>query len=129
MITALFQATLYSKTKMEMESSMMKTVWYWVLSCQLYLWIQCRVLDIRILIFRALFQSQSGHSILNRKRGELIFTNDTNLDAELVSNLWRGEGTSNVYPSASGLKKRMEPEYEQLFCGRADLSSGFKMCR
>jgi TonB-linked SusC/RagA family outer membrane protein len=55
--------------------------------------------------FSALFQSQRGHSILNRKRGELIFTNDTNLDAELISNLWRGEGTSDIYPSASGLRR------------------------
>ncbi len=55
--------------------------------------------------FSTLLQSQRGHNILNRKRGELIFTNDTNLDAELISNLWRGEGTSNVYPSASGLRR------------------------
>ena len=59
----------------------------------------------RNLDFTALFQGQSGHSILNRKRGEIIFTNDTNLDAELVDNLWRGEGTSNRYPSAAGLRK------------------------
>jgi len=55
--------------------------------------------------FSALLQSQMGHSILNRKRGELIFTNDTNLDAELIDNLWRGEGTSDRYPSASGLRR------------------------
>lgn len=55
--------------------------------------------------FSFLLQSQMGHSILNRKRGELIFTNDTNLDAELVNNLWRGEGTSDRYPSASGLRR------------------------
>jgi len=55
--------------------------------------------------FSFLLQSQMGHSILNRKRGELIFTNDTNLDAELINNLWRGEGTSDVYPSASGLRR------------------------
>lgn len=55
--------------------------------------------------FAALLQGQHGHSIMNRKRGELIFTNDTNLDAELVSNLWRGAGTSNRYPSASGLRR------------------------
>jgi TonB-dependent starch-binding outer membrane protein SusC len=53
----------------------------------------------------ALVQGQSGFSILNRKRGELIFTNDTNIDAELANNLWRGEGTSNRYPSAAGLRK------------------------
>ena len=51
------------------------------------------------------FQGQTGHQILNRKRGEIIFTNDTNLDAELVNNLWRGPGTSNRYPSAAGLRK------------------------
>lgn len=51
------------------------------------------------------FQGQSGHKILNRKRGEMIFTNDTNIDADLFNNLWRGEGTSNKYPSASGLRR------------------------
>jgi TonB-linked SusC/RagA family outer membrane protein len=51
------------------------------------------------------FQGMSGHSILNRKRGELIFTNDTNIDAELADNLWNGEGSSNKYPSAAGLRK------------------------
>lgn len=50
-------------------------------------------------------QGQSGHKILNRKRGEIIFTTDANLDAELIDNLWRGEGTSNKYPSAAGLRK------------------------
>ncbi len=50
-------------------------------------------------------QGMSGHSILNRKRGELIFTNDTNIDAELANNLWTGEGSSNKYPSAAGLRK------------------------
>lgn len=54
--------------------------------------------------FAALVQGQSGYSILNRKRGEIIFTNDTNIDAELANNLWRGEGTSNKYPSAAGLR-------------------------
>lgn len=51
------------------------------------------------------FQGQKGHSILNRKRGEIIFTTDTNLDADLATNLWNGEGTSNQYPSAAGLRK------------------------
>ncbi|MEJ7644889.1 MAG: TonB-dependent receptor [Chryseolinea sp.] len=50
-------------------------------------------------------QGMSGHSILNRKRGEMIFTNDTNIDAELANKLWTGEGTSNKYPSAAGLRK------------------------
>jgi hypothetical protein len=55
--------------------------------------------------FSALLQGQSGYSILNRKRGEIIFTNDTNIDADLATNLWRGEGTSDKYPSAAGLRK------------------------
>ncbi len=59
----------------------------------------------RNLDFSMLFQGQAGHQILNRKRGELIFTNDTNIDAELFNNLWRGAGTSNIYPSAAGLRK------------------------
>ena len=55
--------------------------------------------------FSFLAQGQSGYSILNRKRGEMIFTNDTNIDADLATNMWRGEGTSNQYPSAAGLRK------------------------
>ncbi len=59
----------------------------------------------RNLDFSILFQGQAGNQILNRKRGELIFTNDTNIDAELFNNLWRGNGTSDRYPSAAGLRK------------------------
>ena len=55
--------------------------------------------------FSMLLQGQTGHKILNRKRGEIIFTNDTNIDAELFNNLWRGNGTSDKYPSAAGLRK------------------------
>ncbi|MEJ2005473.1 MAG: SusC/RagA family TonB-linked outer membrane protein, partial [Cyclobacteriaceae bacterium] len=62
-------------------------------------------LNYRSFGFSATFQGQAGHDILNRKRGEIIFTTDTNIDAELANNLWRGEGTSNKYPSAAGLRK------------------------
>lgn len=48
---------------------------------------------------------QYGNKILNRKRGEIIWTNDTNFDAELATNLWEGDGTSDKYPSAAGLRK------------------------
>jgi len=48
---------------------------------------------------------QAGNKILNRKRGEIIWTNDTNIDADLADGLWNGEGTSNKYPSASGLRR------------------------
>lgn len=48
---------------------------------------------------------QSGNKILNRKRGEVIWTNDMNWDADLAINRWHGEGTSNKYPSSKGLRK------------------------
>lgn len=51
------------------------------------------------------FYGQTGNKILNRKRGEIIFTNDTNMDADLAINRWHGEGTSNSYPSSAGLRK------------------------
>jgi TonB-dependent starch-binding outer membrane protein SusC len=55
--------------------------------------------------FSVNFYGQSGNKILNRKRGEIIFTNDTNMDADLAINRWHGEGTSNSYPSSAGLRK------------------------
>lgn len=51
------------------------------------------------------FYGQSGNKILNRRRGEVIFTNDTNMDADLAINRWHGEGTSNSYPSSKGMRK------------------------
>ena len=51
------------------------------------------------------FYGQTGNSILNRKRGEIIFTQDTNMDADLAINRWHGEGTSDSYPSSAGLRK------------------------
>lgn len=50
-------------------------------------------------------QGQSGNQILNRKRGEVIFTNDTNVDADFAVNRWHGEGTTNSYPSSAGRRK------------------------
>jgi TonB-linked SusC/RagA family outer membrane protein len=55
--------------------------------------------------FSVSFYGQTGNKILNRKRGEIIFTNDTNMDADLAINRWHGEGTSNTYPSSAGLRK------------------------
>lgn len=49
--------------------------------------------------------AQTGNKIINRKRGEIIFTQDTNMDADLAINRWHGEGTSNSYPSSAGLRK------------------------
>lgn len=58
---------------------------------------------------------QSGNKILNRKRGEIIWTNDTNVDADLATGLWNGEGTSNKYPSAIGLRKGWNQNFSDYF--------------
>ncbi|TLX75758.1 TonB-dependent receptor [Labilibacter sediminis] len=55
--------------------------------------------------FTTNIMGQTGNKILNRKRGEVIWTNDTNWDADLATNRWHGEGTSNKYPSSKGLRK------------------------
>lgn len=62
-------------------------------------------LDYKGLSFSMNIMGQSGNKIINRKRGEIIWTNDTNIDADLAENLWNGPGTSNTYPSASGLRR------------------------
>lgn len=62
-------------------------------------------LTYKVFEFSMSIMGQSGNKILNRKRGEIIWTNDTNIDADLADNLWNGEGTSNKYPSASGLRR------------------------
>lgn len=51
------------------------------------------------------FQGQGGNKILNRKRGEIIFTQDTNIDADLATGFWTEEGSTNDYPSAAGYRK------------------------
>ncbi len=62
-------------------------------------------LQYKNLQFSTQIMGQSGNKILNRKRGEVIWTNDTNWDADLATNRWHGEGTSNKYPSSKGLRK------------------------
>jgi len=61
------------------------------------------------------FMGQSGNKILNRKRGELIWTADGNLDADLAKNRWHGEGTSNKYPSSAGLRKGWNQKMSDYF--------------
>lgn len=58
---------------------------------------------------------QTGNKILNRKRGEIIWTNDGNLDADLAKNRWHGEGTSNKYPSSAGLRKSWNQKMSDYF--------------
>lgn len=59
----------------------------------------------KALSLSANFQGQGGNKILNRKRAEIIWTQDTNIDEDLASNFWTGEGTTNDYPSAAGFRK------------------------
>lgn len=48
---------------------------------------------------------QGGNVILNRNRAEVIRTQGRNVDAQLAINRWRGEGTSNSYPSSEGYRQ------------------------
>src|SRR5690606_4285895 len=63
----------------------------------------------------ATLMGQSGNKILNRKRGEIIWTPDLNMDADLAINRWHGEGTSNDYPSAKGLRKGWNQKMSTFF--------------
>jgi len=65
--------------------------------------------------FTANLMGQTGNKILNRKRGELIWTADGNLDANLAKNRWHGEGTSNKYPSSAGLRKGWNQKMSDYF--------------
>lgn len=58
---------------------------------------------------------QTGNKILNRKRGEIIWTADGNMDADLAVNRWHGEGTSNIYPSSAGLRKGWNQKMSDYF--------------
>ncbi|WP_179351402.1 SusC/RagA family TonB-linked outer membrane protein [Winogradskyella vidalii] len=58
---------------------------------------------------------QTGNKILNRKRGEVIFTNDTNIDADFAINRWHGEGTTNSYPSSEGRRKAWNQKMSSFF--------------
>ncbi len=61
------------------------------------------------------FMGKMGNKILNRKRGEIIWTADLNKDAELANNLWNGPNTSNKYPSASGLRRGWNQKMSDYF--------------
>lgn len=61
------------------------------------------------------FMGQNGNKILNRKRGEFIWTNDTNIDADLAVNRWHGEGSSSKYPSSAGLRKGWNQKMSDFF--------------
>lgn len=58
---------------------------------------------------------QYGNKILNRRRGEVIWTADGNMDADLANNRWHGEGTSDKYPSSSGLRRGWNQKMSDYF--------------
>lgn len=65
--------------------------------------------------FSTSMTGQTGNKILNRKRGELIWTSDGNIDADLAINRWHCEGTSNSYPSSAGLRKGWNQKMSDYF--------------
>lgn len=65
--------------------------------------------------FSTNISGQYGNKILNRKRGEMIWTTDGNMDADLAKNRWHGEGTSNKYPSSKGLRKGWNQKMSDYF--------------
>jgi TonB-linked SusC/RagA family outer membrane protein len=65
--------------------------------------------------FSASMYGQTGNKILNRKRGEVIWTNDQNMDADLAINRWHGDGTSDKYPSSSGLRRAWNQKMSDYF--------------
>jgi len=70
--------------------------------------------------FSATAVGQGGNKILNRKRGEVIFTNDTNVDRNFAVNRWHGEGTTNSYPSAAGIRKGWNQKLSNYFVEDGD---------
>lgn len=70
--------------------------------------------------FSATGLGQGGNKILNRKRGEVIFTNDTNWDRDFALNRWHGEGTSNSYPSSAGIRKGWNQRLSDFFVEDGD---------
>lgn len=63
----------------------------------------------------ASFMGQEGNKILNKKRGEMLWTTDGNLDADLAVNRWHGEGTSDKYVSSKGLRKGWNQKMSNYF--------------
>lgn len=55
--------------------------------------------------FNMAFQGQFGFKIYNFNRAQRTSESSMNLDADLAKHYWRGEGTSNSYPSAAGLNR------------------------
>jgi TonB-dependent starch-binding outer membrane protein SusC len=72
-------------------------------------------LDYKNFDFSVSVYGQEGNKVLNRKRGEIIWTSGMNMDADLAENRWYGDGTSDKYPSASGLRRGWNQKMSDYF--------------
>jgi len=70
--------------------------------------------------FSATALGQGGNKILNRKRGEVIFTTGTNVDRDFAINRWHGEGTTNSYPSSAAIRKGWNQKLSDYFVEDGD---------
>lgn len=61
-------------------------------------------LDYKNFDFTVRIYGQGGNIVLNRSRAEVFRTSGRNIDAQLATNRWHGEGTSNSYPSSEGYR-------------------------
>lgn len=58
---------------------------------------------------------QGGNVIANKKRFDIRQTPDPNIDRDFAVNRWHGEGTSNTYPSARGIRNSWSNEFLNSF--------------
>ncbi|WP_411766547.1 SusC/RagA family TonB-linked outer membrane protein [Winogradskyella sp. A3E31] len=66
------------------------------------------------------FYGQGGNVILNTNRQEVIRTQGRNIDAELAINRWRGEGTTNAFPSSEGYRQVWNQRLSEFFLQDGD---------
>lgn len=55
--------------------------------------------------FNLAFQGQFNYKVYNFKRAQRPNQTAMNIDKDLADNYWRGEGSTNSYPSAAGLNR------------------------
>ncbi|CAH8283590.1 TonB-linked SusC/RagA family outer membrane protein [Mariniflexile fucanivorans] len=58
---------------------------------------------------------QGGNVIANMKRFAIRQTSDPNIDRDFAVNRWHGEGTSNTYPSARGIRNPWSNQFLNSF--------------
>ncbi|MCM4165398.1 MULTISPECIES: TonB-dependent receptor [unclassified Arenibacter] len=58
---------------------------------------------------------QGGNVIANQKRFAIRQTSDPNMDKDFAVNRWHGEGTSNTYPSARGIRNPWSNQFLNSF--------------